>query len=223
MGKNINTIKYWNKIYKKEVDSGDILKNDYHRNYKNVFKKTVEIIPRGARVLDVACGTGIFCRFLKKENPNCDITGIDFSDFIINKNKEKDNGSGIKYFQCDIRKELPFKKKFDVIVMSEIIEHFERPEMIVSQVIKLLKPGGLFFVNCPHDEDVIYWMKRDNTIEEHRKIITHDYIFHLLIKYSDKVTFIQLKPLRPEWHEWHIFAYIKKSFKLPIRNKRVKK
>lgn len=209
MEKNLNTTKYWNKVYKKEVKSGDILKSNYHRNYKNVFKKTVEMIPDGAKVLDVACGTGIFCRFLKKEKTKCDITGIDFSDFIININKKEDKNSGIKYFQCDIRKKLPFKKKFDVIVMSEIIEHFEKPEKIVSHIVESLKKGGLLFINCPHDEDVVYWMKRDRTMNEHRRIITHDYLFHLLIKHSDKVTFIQLKPLRPEWHEWHIFAYIK--------------
>jgi len=209
--KNINTVKYWNKVYKKELESGEMLKNTYHRNYKNVFNKISEIIPDGSRVLDVACGPGIFCRTLKRKKPNTKIIGIDFSDFIINVNKKRDRGLGIRYLVCDIRKKLPFKKKFDVIVMTEIIEHLKQPEKVISNIMKLLKKGGLFFVSCPHDRDVVHWMKKHGTLHEHLRIWTHDDIFHLLAKYSDEVHFIQLKPLRPDWIEWHILAYIKKS------------
>lgn len=94
---------------------------------------------------------------------------------------------------------------------SEIIEHLSHPEKILSNIMKFLKRGGLFFLSCSHDKDVIYWMKKYRTLKEHLKIWTHDDIFHLLVKYSNQVTFIQPKPLRPGWYEWHILAYIKKS------------
>ena len=209
-GRNLNTSEYWNEVYKRENESGDIVKSNYHRNYKNVFKKAVELIPDGSSVLDVACGSGIFCRLLKKKRPACDVTGIDFSDYIIARNKEEDKNSDIKYLQCDIRKKMPFNKKFDVIVMSEIIEHFKQPEKILENVIGSLKKGGLLFANCPHDEDVHYWMERNDVMGEHQAIITHDSLFHMLANYSDEVRYIKLRPLRPEWHDWHIFAYIKK-------------
>ena len=188
-----------------------MLKEDYHRNYKNVFDKTIELIPDGSSVLDVACGSGIFCRLLKERKPKCRITGVDFSDFIIGKNGERDRKKGIRYVQQDIRKEFQFKKKFDVVVMSEIIEHFKNPEKIMDNVVGSLKKGGMLIVSCPHDEDVMYWMRKNDVVGEHQMIITHDYLFHLLAKYSDEVRFVQLKTLRPDWIEWHIFAYIKKA------------
>ena len=211
MPNNFNTIKYWNKVYKKESASGEMLKHFYHRNYKNVFDEILSIIPNGSRVLDVACGPGIFCRALKTRKPHARVVGIDFSNFIINENKKRDKDLNIKYLQCDIRKELPTKYKFDAIVMSEIIEHLKQPEKVISNIMKSLKKGGLFFISCPHDKDVVHWMKKYGTLNEHLKIWTHDDIFHLLAKYSNKVTFIQPKRLRPDWYEWHILAYIKKS------------
>ncbi|MDP2926746.1 MAG: class I SAM-dependent methyltransferase [bacterium] len=211
MSKNFNTIQYWNKIYRKESTAGEIVKDTYHRNYKNVFDEILKMIPNGSNVLDVACGPGIFCRALKIRKPQTRIMGIDFSGFIINQNKKRDRGLGIKYLQGDIRKELPIGGKFDVIVMSEILEHLKYPEKIVFNIMKSLKRGGLFFISCPHDKDVVHWMKKHKTLGEHIRIWTHDDIFHLLVKHSDKVIFIQPKRLRPDWYEWHILAYIKKS------------
>ena len=90
MNKNLNTVDYWNKTYRFEHTGQTYKKSHkmsnkfYFRNYKGIFKKIIEIIPNGSKVLDVACGPGIFCRTLKKGKLRTDVTGIDFSDFIIN-------------------------------------------------------------------------------------------------------------------------------------------
>jgi len=95
--------------------------------------------------------------------------------------------------------------------MSEIIEHLKQPERTLFNIMKLLKKHGLFFISCPHDKDVVYWMKKYKVSDERLRIWTHDNIFHLLSKYSNEITFIKTRPLRWNWKEWHIIAFIKKS------------
>lgn len=53
----VNTIKYWNTVYKKDMNNSDVSKKDY---YINAFEKTTGLIPNGINVLNVACGMVIF-------------------------------------------------------------------------------------------------------------------------------------------------------------------
>lgn len=207
MIKNLNTSEYWNKTYRHEYENREMLKKDYFRNYEEIFKKIIEIIPDESRVLDVACGPGMFCRMLKKKKPNTEIIGIDFSDFIINKNKKRDKNLGIKYLCLDIKNQLPFRKKFDAIVMTEILEHLTQPEKIVSNFMKLLKKNGHFFISCPHDRELVEDMRKAGVLGEHVKFFGHDEIFHLLVEYSNEVTFYRARAP----HAWHVLAHIRKS------------
>lgn len=209
--KNLNVVNYWNRIYKQEDQSGEINQKFYHRNYSNVFKKIIELVPDGSYVLDVGCGSGILCRTLKIKKHQTKIVGLDFSDYIIERNKRLDKGLGIRYIQHDIRKLLPFSKKFDTIIMTEMIEHLKNPEKVIFNLLRHLKLGGIFILSCPHDNDVEHWMKKYHVVGEHLRIWTHDDIFHLLANYSDEVRFLQLKPLHQRWIEWHILAYIYKA------------
>lgn len=215
MVKNLNTRKYWNKVYLSEY-TGNTYKEDhkmssknYCRGYKDVFEKIIGKIPEKSSVLDVACGPGIFCRELKKKKKEVNITGIDFSDVVIKINKEKDKNLGIKYIKCDIRKELSFslKKKFDVIVMSEIIEHLASPQKVFSNIMKYLKAGGLIFLACPYGD---YWdevMKKEKTRGEHVKHWDYNDVFGLLSQYGAEVTFLKCNPP----FDWTILAYTKKN------------
>lgn len=209
--KNFNTVNYWNKVYGREVQAEETSQEFYHRNYNNVFKKIIELIPDGSYVLDVGCGPGILCRSLKLKKPQTKVVGLDFSDYVINRNKTIDKKLGIRYIHHDIRKPFPFSKKFDAIIMTEVLEHLKKPEQVLSNLLECLKLGGIFILSCPHDNDAEHWMKKYHVGGEHLRVWTHDDIFHLLANYSDEVRFIKLKPLRQRWIEWHIFAYIYKN------------
>jgi 2-polyprenyl-6-hydroxyphenyl methylase/3-demethylubiquinone-9 3-methyltransferase len=96
-------------------------------------------------ILDIGCGGGLLSEPMKRLGAN--VTGIDASDrnIKIAKLHAKKNKLNIKY-ACSSPEKLKVKKKFDVILNMEIIEHVEDINFFIKSSSKLLKKNGLMFV-----------------------------------------------------------------------------
>ena len=99
----------------------------------------------GVNILDIGCGGGLLSEPMSRLGAN--ITGIDASDKNIKiaklhatKNKLKIN------YLCSSPEKLKVKKKFDVILNMEIVEHVEDIDFFLKSCSKLLKKNGLMFV-----------------------------------------------------------------------------
>lgn len=198
---NVNTPEYWDGVYLREWESGSVQGECYHRDYGPIHDAVLELIPDGSEVLDIACGAGVLCRKIKRSRAGCEVLGIDFSDYMIARNREHDAALGIDYRCLDIRTGLgTIQRQFDVVCMCEILEHLEEPEAVVDAAVSLLKPGGRFILTCPHDNSI--------PDHEHIRIWGHDDLFHLLANYAREVTFVHFPP--PWFHIW-MMAYLTKS------------
>ena len=198
---NINTLDYWDKVYRREWESGEVQGGDYSRNYTVIHEAIVRLVPDGSRVLDVGCGPGLLCRRIKQERSAARVLGVDFSPYVIARNQERDRVLGVEYCCQDIRTGLPnLTGPFDVVTMCEILEHLEEPEAVVAAAMRLLKPGGRFILTCPHDDAI--------PDPEHLRNWGHDELFHLLAPYSDTVSFMHFPP--PWFHIW-VLAHLVKA------------
>ena len=96
-------------------------------------------------ILDIGCGGGLLsepmCRLGAK------VTGIDASDKNIKVAKlhSKKSNLQIDYF-CSSPEKFNAKKKFDVILNMEIVEHVEDVNFFLKSCSKLLKKNGIMFV-----------------------------------------------------------------------------
>ncbi len=97
-------------------------------------------------ILDIGCGGGLLsepmCRMGAK------VTGIDASilNIKIAKLHAKKNKLNIKYLSLPPENLQIQKKKFDVILNMEIVEHVEDINFFLKSCAKLLKKNGLMFV-----------------------------------------------------------------------------
>jgi 2-polyprenyl-6-hydroxyphenyl methylase/3-demethylubiquinone-9 3-methyltransferase len=100
---------------------------------------------RKINILDIGCGGGLLSEPMARLGAN--VTGIDASDknIKIAKLHAKKNKLNINYF-CSSPEKLKIKKKFDVILNMEIIEHVEDINFFIKSCSKLLKKNGLMFV-----------------------------------------------------------------------------
>ncbi|MDB0054114.1 bifunctional 2-polyprenyl-6-hydroxyphenol methylase/3-demethylubiquinol 3-O-methyltransferase UbiG [Candidatus Pelagibacter sp.] len=120
------------KYIKENITSSFKLKNN---------KKPLEKI----NILDIGCGGGLLSEPMTRLGAN--VTGIDASSKNINiaKLHAKKNKLNINYL-CSSPEKIKIKKKFDVILNMEIIEHVEDINFFIKSCSKLLKKDGLMFV-----------------------------------------------------------------------------
>ena len=100
---------------------------------------------QGLSVLDIGCGGGLLSEPICRLGAN--ITAIDASEknIKIAKLHAKKNNLKINYINSSPEK-LNNKKKFDVILNMEIVEHVEDINFFINSCSKLLKKNGLMFV-----------------------------------------------------------------------------
>ena len=118
------------------------IKENIINNFK-LKKKSKPLF--GVNILDIGCGGGLLSEPMSRMGAN--VTGIDASDknIKIAKLHSKKNKLKINYL-CSSPEKLKIKKKFDVILNMEIVEHVEDIDFFLKSCSKLLKKNGLMFV-----------------------------------------------------------------------------
>jgi 2-polyprenyl-6-hydroxyphenyl methylase/3-demethylubiquinone-9 3-methyltransferase len=115
-------------------------------NIINSFKlKTKQRPLDKINILDIGCGGGLLSEPMTRLGAN--VTAIDASskNISIAKLHAKKNKLKINYL-CSSPEKLKIKKKFDVILNMEIVEHVEDINFFINSCSKLLKKNGLMFV-----------------------------------------------------------------------------
>src|SRR3989338_2640527 len=101
------------------------------------FKKT-------GRLLDVGCGPGLFLDEAKRQG--WEVAGVDFSSWAKTYAKEK---FGIEIFQGPLEEAQFTGRSFDVIVMNDVIEHLEDPQLALKEIRRVLKNDGIVYISTP--------------------------------------------------------------------------
>lgn len=123
-----------------------------NKNFSPKMKYLLKISKKISNVtfLDVGCQMGEFIYHLSKEKNFSYLKGIDIEKEYIELGK--------KYFINNSKKANLFvqdlfeikNEKYDLVFMSEVIEHVDRPMAFVKKIYELLKPGGYFIITTPN-------------------------------------------------------------------------
>ena len=95
-------------------------------------------------ILDVATGTGDFAIEALKLNPE-KVIGIDISEGMLEMGRKKMHSRGYQQIEMMLgdSENLPFEgNKFDAIVVGFGVRNFENLEQGLSEMFRVLRPGG---------------------------------------------------------------------------------
>jgi SAM-dependent methyltransferase len=104
--------------------------------------------PASIRVLDVGCGNGWFLA-IPLARQGFDVTGIDLHQAsIVRARQLSDSLPNVRFVVGTVR-ELE-AARFDVLILSEILEHVADPKELLLSTLEHLVPEGLVLVTVPN-------------------------------------------------------------------------
>ena len=128
----------------------------------------------GKKVADIGCGLAYGTSLMAAYADH--ITGVDYDKNTIEANKKRYSAiTNIDFIQSSVPP-LSFKdSSFDVVTAFQFIEHIEKRKEFIADVLRVLKPGGIFLVTTPNVKKSLArnpFHVHEYTFEEIKKEVT---------------------------------------------------
>lgn len=142
--------------------SSDLLKRiDIHNKYggRDIDQWMLDLLPLrpSMKILDVGCGAGKQClSFYKKLNGDCEITGGDVSEELLEKARQESqqHKACISFTSLNFNQRFPLDDNlFDLLSCCFAIYYAEDIPFTISEMHRVLKPGGILFTTGPMPEN----------------------------------------------------------------------
>ncbi len=109
------------------------------------FRYLLPFLPAVGKTLEVGCGSARLSRFLAAAR--FQVAGVDYEMGALRYAREAFVGSGLDgdLVRADVNR-LPFRTgSFDAVLSTGLLEHFLDPYPIVLEMVRVLRPGGVFY------------------------------------------------------------------------------
>lgn len=145
------------------------------------------------KIADIGCGAGFLTNYLAMRYQS--IFGLDASESSLKVAKSKDSTEKVEYVLGDAYK-LPYDSgSMDVVCAMDFLEHVERPEDVVAECSRILKPGGLFFFHT-FNRNFLSWLIVIKFMEWFVPNTPKNlHVLHLFIKPSELKTMMMINQL----------------------------
>ncbi len=185
---------------------------------KYILDQTINNNIENFEILDLGCGGGLVSESLSRLGAN--VTGIDFvkNNIEVAKLHSIKKKLKINYKNANIEK-LNFKKKYDIIIMYEILEHLDDWQSLLKKITKNLKNNGVIIISTINRnplsklvaifmaEHVLKWIPRG----------THNY--EKLIKPREIINCLEEKNLKLKNIKGLIYSPIDRKWKFSNNTK----
>ncbi len=131
-------------------------------------------------VIDIGCGCGMLVKYLCERGIKT--KGIDNNVVFVEKAVEY----GIDVKMGDVEKGVEVDEKFDVAVLSDVLEHSQFPDRFIKNVSLLIKEKGICIVFVP--AFMFLWSWHD-VVNSHKKRYTLSELKKLLNSHGFRVIF----------------------------------
>ncbi len=138
---------YFNNCHKAYAFRGQI------KNYKKYLRIINGFCPAKGRLLDVGCGKGVFLDVAAKDGWK--VSGQDISPIAARHAKEQ---FSFPVFSGHLKSAPFLAESFDVVTMWDVIEHSDKPQEMLNDVLHFLKKDGLLFIWTLNQDCLMTWI-----------------------------------------------------------------
>ena len=111
---------------------------------------------KGRTVLEIGCSIGGVASLLSERGFN--VYASDISKYAVERAKKL--SPKVMFCVFDVQKPIPLRKKFDIILSFEVVEHLEKPELAIKNMYNSLNKGGYLVISTPYPYK---WIHSDPT------------------------------------------------------------
>ena len=114
---------------------------------KSTLQAIAQLVPQGARVLDLGCGDGTLLAYLMAER-GCTGYGIEFDDANVLACVRR----GVNVLQLNLEDGLAIfeDNSFDVVLQIDTLQHLRNAEVMLRETARIGKQGVVAFPNFAH-------------------------------------------------------------------------
>jgi SAM-dependent methyltransferase len=105
--------------------------------------------PEDIRILDLGCGNGTQLA-LPLIHDGFDLTGIDTDERSLARARELAADTCNANFICGELENLRIETRFNVVILSEVLEHLMEPEQLLASAVDSLDKDGVMVVTVPN-------------------------------------------------------------------------
>jgi len=123
-------------------------KKAMHDRCSEEFKMFSKYVDKEMIILDIGCRNGAWMEYLIKQGYD-HLVGIDTTTEVVKLCCDK----GLTVFEHDAHNLSAFYEfDYDAISIIHTLEHCPNPEKVLDEIYRLLKPGGIIFIEVPIQE-----------------------------------------------------------------------
>jgi len=168
--RNINTKEQWDSHYTEEPELLD-------QQLLGIYDLAVAEMDDNSTILDIGGGGGIGAAHILSKYPNSNIYVMEISQVACDVGGSR--YPDIKFICADIRTVELSTGAYDYIVASQVLEHVDDLDSVMTKIMDALRPGGILYIGVPHEDDLYIW---------HQHRFSHE-SYHYFRKYSNWVSF----------------------------------
>ena len=178
---------------------------------KYIIEQTKPKNIKNLNILDLGCGGGLICEPLARLGAK--VTGVDFVKENIQAAKVHaiENNLKITYLKQDLEN-LNLKKKYDIIIIFEVIEHLKDVSEFIKKIKLHLKQNGNLLISTINRniiskifaiyvaENLLNWIPKET--HDYNKLVKPEELTNILEKenfYIKNISGLFFNPITKRW------------------------
>jgi ubiquinone/menaquinone biosynthesis C-methylase UbiE len=151
-------------------------------------------------VLDYGCGTGDITRALAAQGWR--LTGCDMSVEMLSKAEAADSKHMVNWTLIDATRPLPMPfadASFSAVVSSSVFEYLSKPQAVIQDLHRLLKPGGRLLFTAP---DPRHPIRKKEAVKSIFARLAPFWSIIKLTRWQSEFRYLRISVNRPPLDDW---------------------
>lgn len=116
--------------------------------------------PRHGRVLEVGCGLGHLLDWLSSRYR---VFGSDINTWALSQARRNVPGGSFVLLSAEDLGAFP-SAAFEIVIAKHVVEHLQRPERAISEMGRVLAPGGMLLLATPNLDSAMRPVKKEKWV-----------------------------------------------------------